>query len=126
MSALPWSSSQIVLASAARTTTFTSADIPVAYARAIDVIVDETVNAGSAGSMTCTINGKDPASGKYYLLLSGAAIVAVATNTYSIGIGLPVTTNVSTNVAIPSVIQIVLTFANANPVTCSVGLNMIS
>lgn len=123
---LPWSGYQDVLKSAVRTTTFTSADIPVQYARAIDVIVDETVNAGSAGSMTCTINGKDPTSGKYYLLLSGAAIVAVATNVYSVGIGLPVTTNVSANHGLPAIIQIVLTFANANPVTCSVGLNMIS
>lgn len=122
----PWSGNQPVLVSAARTTTQTSADIPVAYAREIDVILDATVNAGGAGSITVTINGKDAVSGKYYLLLAGAAVVTVTTNVYKVGIGLPATANVSANCGVPSVIQIVVTANNANSVTYSVGLNMIS
>lgn len=123
---IDWSTSQAVLASAAQTLTQTSPDITVRYAREIDVILDATVNAGSAGSVTVTINGKDPASGKYYLLLAGAAITSVSTNVYKVGIGLPATTNVSANCGIPLIIQIVVTANNANPVTYSVGLNMIS
>ena len=123
---IDWSGNQQVAPSAARTTTFTSADIPIPYAREIDVIVDQTVNAGSAGSVTVTINGKDAVSGKYYLLLPGAAITSVSTNVYKVGIGLPATANVSANCGIPSVIQIVLTANNSNPTTNSIGLNTIS
>lgn len=123
---IPWSTSQAVFPSAARTTTQTSADIPVPYAREIDVITDQTVNAGSAGSVTVTINGKDPASGKYYPLLVGAAIAAVGTQILKLGLGLPVTANVSADCGIPPVIQIVVTAVNANITTWSCGLNMIS
>lgn len=84
------------------------------------------MNAGSAGSVTCTINGKDAVSGKYYSILAGAAIVAVGTQVLKIGIGLPVTANVSVNCGVPSFIQVVLTANNSNPTTNSVGLNMIS
>ena len=121
-----WSSSLVVAASAARTTTFTSADLAVNYASEIDVILDATVNAGGSGSITVTINGKDPASGKYYLLLSGAAVVTVTTNVYKVGRGLPVTGNVSANCGIPNIIQVVVTANNANPVTWSLGMNQIS
>lgn len=123
---IPWSGNQPVAPSAARTTTFTSADIPVAFARQIDVVLDATVNAGGSGSITVTIQGKDAVSGKYYTLLAGAAVVTVVTNVYSVGIGLPVTTNVSANAGVPSVIRILVTANNANSVTYSVGLNMIS
>ncbi len=123
---LPWSGNQIVLASAIRTTLQTSADIPVPYAREIDVILDVTVDAGSAASLTLSINGKDAVSGKYYLLLAGAAVSTVSTNIYKVGIGLPVTTNVSNNCGIPSVIQIAIAVGGASPATYSVGLNMIS
>jgi hypothetical protein len=112
-----------VLASAARTTTQTSPDITIPFAAQIDVILDATVNAGGAGSITLTINAKDPVSGKYYLLLAGAAVVTVSTNVYKIGRSLPVTTNVSANSGIPNVLQFVVTANNANPVTYSVGMN---
>ena len=113
-----------LLASAARTTTQTLADIVIPWAAQIDVTLDATVNAGSAGSITLTINAKDPVSGKYYLLLAGAAVTSVATNTYKVGRGLPVTTNVSANSGIPNVIQFLVTANNSNPVTYSLGVNV--
>lgn len=124
---IPWSSGTIIAPSAVRTTTFTSADIPVAWANVgIDVIFDLSVNAGSSASLTVTINGKDPASGKYYPLLAGAAVTSVGTNVYRVGSGFPATTNVSANCGVPSIIQIVVAAGNASPATYSVGLNMIS
>ena len=121
---IDWSTSQTVLASAARTTTQTSPDIVCNYARSIDVILDATVNAGGSGSITVTINGKDPTSGKYYPLLVGAAVVTVTTNVYRVGVGLTAASNAVANYGVPQVVQVVVTANNSNPVTYSVGLNM--
>lgn len=114
---------QTLLASAARTTTQTSADIQNPFGAAfLTVILDATVI--GTGSVTVTINGKDPASGKYYLLLTGAAVVTNSTNIYHVGPALPVTTNVSANAHIPAVFQVVVTANNANSATYSVGYNI--
>lgn len=108
-----------LLASAARTTTQTSADITTYNASQLIVTLDMT--AVGTGSVTVTINGKDAASGKYSLLLSGAAVTTNSTNVYRVGIGNTVTANVSANLALPRTIQIVVTANNANSATYSVG-----
>lgn len=111
------------LASAARTATQTSADLLNYNAKGINVILDMTV-AGS-GSVTLTINAKDPTSGKYYPILAGAAVVSNSTNVYSIYPGGSVTSNVSANAALPRTFQIVVTANNANSMTYSVGYSLI-
>src|ERR1700694_5600288 len=95
------------LPSAARTTTQTSPDLPSMGCEYLDVILDTTVF--GSGSVTVTINGKDPASGKYYLILSGAAVVSVVTNVYHIGPSLTASANVTANGSIPEFFQIVCT-----------------
>ena len=116
-------SSTTLLASAARTTTQTSADLYNPYAQGIKVTVDVTT--AGTGSITCTINFKDPASGKYVNLLTGAAITTAVTNTYTIFPGATVTANVSANDQLPLVFQIVITANNANTITYSVGYNLL-
>lgn len=111
-----------LLASGARTLIQTSADIPTYNFKALTVILDVTV-AGS-GNITVTINGKDPASGKYYLLLSGAAVSSNSTNIYSVGPGIAAAANVSVSAFLPAVIQIVVTHNNGNTITYSVGTNL--
>lgn len=114
----PW------LTSASRTTTQTSPDYANRGCNFLDLILDVTANAGGLGSVTVTINGKDPASGKYYLLLSGAAVTTVSTNVYHIGPSLTAAANVTANAAIPEIFQVVVTANNANPMTWSCGLNL--
>jgi hypothetical protein len=108
--------------SAARTTTITSPDLINQGCDFMDVIMDTT--AFGSGSVTLTINGKDPASGKYYLILSGAAVVSVVTNVYHIGPGLTAAANVTANSSVPEVFQIVCTANNSNTQTYSVGVNL--
>lgn len=116
------SSNVSVFASAAHTTTQTSADITVANAKAIHVILDMT-NVGT-GSVTITINAKDATSGKYYALLVGAAVITNSTNIYRVGLGLTAAANAVANDAVPVTLQIVVTANNANSATYSVGLNV--
>lgn len=112
-----------LLASGTRSTIQTSADITTYNAQGIHVTLDMTVV--GTGSVTVTINGKDPASGKYYLLLSGAAVITNVTNVYKVYPGLPATANVSANDHIPRTIQIVVTHNNANNAIYSVGYTLL-
>ncbi len=111
--------SEALFASAARTTTQTSRDIVNPGFSWIDVTMDTTVF--GTGSVTLTINYKDVASGKYILLLSGAAVVSTVTNTYTVGPTSAVSANVSAARHLPDVLQIVCTANNANTQTYSVG-----
>jgi hypothetical protein len=102
----------VVLASAAYTTSQTSADITNTGGRGLVVFLNTTVI--GTGSVTVTINGKNPTTGTYYPLLVGAAVVTNTFNTYSVGQGLPATANASANAPVPAVFQVVVTANNAN------------
>jgi len=108
-----------LLASAARTTTQTSADISVYNLKYLSVVLDMTVV--GTGSVTVTINRKDVASGKYVLLLSGAAVTTNVTNTYDVGPTLVAAVNAVATKSLGTIIQIVVTANNANAATYSVG-----
>lgn len=110
-----------LLASAARTTTQTSADIINYNWKKLVVVLDMTVV--GTGSVTVTIDGKDTASGKYYNILTGAAIVTNSTNRYRIGETLAAAANSVAQDYIPRIIRIVVTANNANTATYSVGYN---
>lgn len=114
-----------LLASASRTTTQTSANLYNPYAKGIQVVLDMTV-VTAGPSVTLTINGKDQASGKYYNLLTGAAVTTVTTNVYRIYPGLTAVANATVSDNVPLVFQIVVTANNANAGTYSVGYNLIT
>lgn len=115
---------KVIFASSARTaTTLTSGDQINNAGNSIHCILDTT--AFTSGSVTMTIQGKDPASLKYYTLLAGAAVVGVSTNVYKVGPGLPVTANVSANDVLPGVWRISITGASTPISTYSVGCSVI-
>jgi hypothetical protein len=109
------------LASAARTTTQTSADIVNYNWKKLTVVLDMTVV--GTGSVTVAINGKDTASGKYINILTGAAVTTNSTNRYRIGEALAAAANSVAQDYLPRIIQIVVTANNANTATYSVGYN---
>lgn len=110
--------SEALLPSAARTTTQTSRDIRSSGFHWLDVVLDMT--AVGTGSVTVTINFKDVASGKYILLLSGAAVATNVTNNYTIGPTVAAVANVSATRSLPDVLQVVMTANNSNSATYSV------
>lgn len=113
----------IILASAARTTTQTSADLYNADARG--VIVFFNVTAGAVLSLTVTIQGKDPASGTYYTLLSGAAETGVIARNYTVHPAITETANVDAAVVLPFTWRVVVTVGNATSATYSVGYSLV-
>lgn len=106
-----------------RTTTFTSPDFVNKWCRGVVVVFDTT--AIGTASLTLTINGKDRASGKYYLLLSGAAVSTNVTNRYTIYPTGTAAANVWALDVLPELWQIVVTAGNANPATYTVGACML-
>jgi hypothetical protein len=108
---------------AGATTTQTSPDFNNSSARGLSVTLDMTTV--GTGSVTLTIQGKDRASGKYYTLLAGAAVVTNVTNRYVIYPGYPVVSNVSANEVLPNIWRIVVTANNANAATYTVGATML-
>lgn len=111
------------LVSASRTTTQTI-NVDNLEARGIRVILDTTVVPGAAPSNVVTISQYDPASGKYIVLLTGAAVTGVGTVVYSIHPDLTASANlIAKDIIARGRIQIKLTVGNANPATYSLGIS---
>ena len=108
-----------LLASAARTVTTSSADQTNYIASGAIIVVDVTVI--PSGSLTLTIEGKDTLSGKYFTLLTGAAISTVSTNVYRVYPALTAVANLVANDIIPRTYRITITAGDATSITYSVA-----
>lgn len=113
-----------VLASASRTTTQTQSDQTNYNHKGIIVVLDMTV-AGASPSVTLEIDGKDPVSGKYYAILTGAAVTTVTTNVYKVYPGVTTGANAAVSDVLPRTYRIKVTANNANAGTYSVGAMLI-
>ena len=71
------------------------------------------------------MQGKDPASGKYYDLIESAAITGVGTTVLSIRPGITTTANLAVSNSVPKRIRVVATHADADSITYSVGVNLV-
>lgn len=76
------------------------------------------------GNVTLTINGKDQASGKYYLILAGAAVSSNSTNRYKVGPNIGASANAIAQDYLPKTIQLVVTANNANSSVYSLGYSI--
>lgn len=114
-----------VLSSAARTTTQTSAD-QVNYNHTDLVVVIDVTAVTSTPSLVVTINGKDALSGKYYTLLTSAAISTVSTVVLRVGSSFgAAAANLIAVDRLPRTWQVVVTAGNANSATYSVGAGLL-
>lgn len=109
-----------VFASAARTASVNSADQSNPAGRGLTLVIDVTAITATP-SVTFTIKGLDPASGKYYLILASAAIVAVGTTVLRVYPGLVEVANVKANLPMPLVWRLEAVHADADSITYSVG-----
>jgi hypothetical protein len=120
---IAFASDVTVLTSGARTTTQTSADLlNYSGAGTLNVVLDMTTV--GTGSVTISIDGKDVASGKYYNLLTGAAVTTNSTNRYRIGSSIAAVANSIALDYLPRTFRIVVTANNANSATYSVGYSL--
>lgn len=112
----------VILASAARTTTQTSADQLAEARHGLHLVVD--VTSAGTGSITPKIQGRD-ANGIYYDILVGSAITTTGTTVLKVGRGFTPSANAVATDGLPANWRVVVTANNANSMTYSVGANLI-
>lgn len=100
----------------------TGQDIDCSTAKGAVINVD--ITAITAGTMTLTVEGKDETSGKYYTILTSAALAAVATTTLRIYPGLVAAANVTVNDILPTKFRVRVTVVTG-PVTMTVGAALV-
>lgn len=105
------------------TTTQTGTDQTNYNHRGVKVVLDMT-NAGT-GSVTLEIDGKDEVSGKYYAILTGAAVVSNSTNVYTVYPGITTAANAAVSDTLPRTWRVKVTANNANATTYTVGASLI-
>jgi hypothetical protein len=117
-----------VYPSAARTATPTAVTVPVGRYSALHLVIDVTA-ATATPSVVCTIDALDPVSGKYYNLLTSAALTESGVpyvRVLKIGKGLPVTANLSANDVLPSTVRVTMTHADSDSITYSVAATLVA
>ena len=112
-----------IYSSAARTATPASVEIKTPIFNGIHLITDVTATAATP-SITPKIEAYDSVSGKWYELVSGAAITATGTSVLKLGDDLEAVSNTVANDYLPGKIRITMTHADADSITYSVGANL--
>lgn len=113
-----------ILASAARTATPTAVAQGTAGYRGVHVVIDVTAVTATP-SVVPTIDGYDDLSGKWYNLLTGAAITATGTTVLKIYPGIGTVANAAASDILPATWRVVMTHGDADSITYSVAANLL-
>jgi hypothetical protein len=101
-----------------------SADLTNSQHKGCHVIIDAT-SITDTPSVVPTIQGRDTVSGKYYTLLTGSAITGIGTTILKVYPGLIPAANLVANDILPSKFRILMTHADADSITYSVGVSLV-
>lgn len=109
----------------AAATSSASPDLENLSGTAAHVVIDITAITGTTPSMTVTVEGKDPISGKYYPILVSAALAAVATTVLRIFPAATAAANLAVNDFIPAMFRVSVAIAGVTPaVTAKISVNL--
>lgn len=112
----------LVTLTAAAAGTTNSADQTNYNGRGLQLVID--ITAATAMTLTINIQGKDAASGKYYTILSSAALAAIGTTNLTVYPGATVAANVSNGQPLPRTWR-VQTVVTGTSVTATLGASVI-
>lgn len=115
-------SEKTVFASEARTASSNSPDITNSRSRGVHVVIDVTA-VPSVETVTFTVQGKDPLSGKYYDLLASAALVATGTVVLKVYPGLTAVSNLTASDVVPKTYRVKAVHSASGSFTYSVASN---
>lgn len=100
-----------------------SRDFQSSAGRGAVVVIDVTAITGTSPSLTVTVEGKDPHTGKYYTILASAARTVAGTTVLRIGPGLTAAANAVANDLMPRDFRISYAIAGTTPsVSAKVGV----
>lgn len=115
----------LAVLAAAATSDFTT-DIVNARAKGLQLVIDITAITGTTPTLVVTIQGKDPASGKYFTILASASLNATGTTVLTVYPGSATTANVSSAMPLPRTWRVSWTIAGTTPaVTATIGASLI-
>lgn len=83
--------------------------------RGVKVVVDVTVLGGTTPSITVTIKGRDPVSGKYFTILASAVITATGTTVLTVYPGATAAANLTANDNLPDTWRVEAVIAGTTP-----------
>ncbi len=104
--------------------TYTSSPHQNLGRRGVKLVIDITAISGGA-TLTVTLRGRDPVSGKAYTILASAALAAVATTVLTVYPAVAVTANVSANDVLPATWDVTAAVATAGTVTATIGASLL-
>lgn len=112
-----------LLASAARTVATNGTDQNNRNGKGCHLHIN--ISAWTAGSITVTVQGKDPVSGTYYTILTSAALAAVGFTTLRVYPGLTPVANLTENDILPRTWRVSVAVSSADSITYSIGNSVI-
>lgn len=112
---------KVLLTSAARTATTSTADQVNSGWTGAHIILDITGAGGGGETLTLAINARNPATGTIYPLLTGLAITSTGTNVYKISPGIGAIANGAAQDILPQVWQVTVTHSASASWTYSVS-----
>lgn len=117
-----------VYASAARTATPGAVTVPVGRYKSLHLVIDVTAVTATP-SVVCTVDGYDPISGKYYNIITSAALTdsgSPYTRVLRVGQGLTAAANLVVLDVLPSIIRVTMTHGDTDSITYSVAATLIA
>lgn len=95
-------------------------------ARGLKLVIDITTITGTTPTLTVTIQGKDPVSGKYFTILASAALNATGTTVLTVYPGLTASANITANDVLPRDWRVITAIAGTTPaVTATIGASLV-
>lgn len=114
-----------VFPSKERTATHSSPDIRN-YGNGVGLVaVIDCTSITDTPSVTFTIEGKDPSSGKYYTILTSAAVASVSTVVLRVHPDLTAAANLVAKDMLPAVWRVTATHGDTDAIIYSVGASVI-
>lgn len=99
-----------------------SADQLNVSGRGVKIATNVTAISGAAATLTVSIQVKDPVSGSYFTVLTGAGITTVSTQLLTLYPGIAVTANVSASDVLTRTWRVLFTITGTTPsVTATIG-----
>lgn len=114
---------KVIYASAARTTTPTAVVVNSGRAKELRIVIDATAITATP-SVVFTVDGQDSTSGKWFNIITSAAIVAVGTTVLTVALGVTVAANVAVSAPLPQTFRVVATHGDADSITYSVTAHL--
>ena len=115
--------STVALKMTGQTTTTNSGDLDSISGSVGVFVVDITAFTGTTPTAVFTVEGKDPASGKYYTILQSAPLVGVGTTILRVFLGGTPAANLIANDVVPRTFRVTCTIGGTTPaLTATVGV----